>query len=63
VLTPAVDVALSRAADAAHRALDRIDGPGGSELEADPRGDRRAARELDLALDDLARAIAEAPHE
>lgn len=63
VLTPAVDVALQRAEAAARRALDRIDPPNGAEVEPDPRAERAAARELDAALDDLARAIAEAPHE
>jgi hypothetical protein len=63
VLTPAVDVALQRAEAAAHRALDRIDPPNGAEVEADPRADRSAARDLEAALEDLAIAISEAPHE
>jgi hypothetical protein len=60
VLTPAIDVALQRARAAADRALHSIDGPAGSELPTDRAADRRIARELDDALDDLSIAIAEA---
>lgn len=63
VLTPAIDVALRRAAEASYRAIDQIEKPTGSEVDADPRAEHRAARELEAALDDLARALAEVPHD